>query len=318
MEVPEIAGRHLYQKAAQFEGNRIVYHLKKDPMDLNDLYQWVCRDLQGPRIVIMNTVQSAAALAKKIAEKRGRDKVEHLSTALTPVDRELTLERIKSRLRNRKDTDWTLVATTCAEAGLNLSFRSGAREMSSLGNTLQLGGRVNRQCEYGSNCEVWCFYTKKDEFLRNHRHFKTSAKVLRELFEERSISPEFCTEALKREVRENNTGAAEDDLIVRAETHADYSAVSELFQVIEDDETFTVVADEGFKERLENGEKPTKKDMQTLTVRMRQNQIAALRLPRIREYEDLFFCYQDYYDGFLGYMKGILQVISVLQGGSIT
>jgi CRISPR-associated endonuclease/helicase Cas3 len=315
--VPEIAGDSLYGKAAQLEVNRIVYRPKKDPMALNELYQWVCNGLEGPRIVVMNTVQSAAALANKIAREKGRNAVEHLSTALTPVDREITLVRIKTRLQDKEDKDWTLVATTCAEAGLNLSFRSGAREMSSLGSTTQLAGRVNRQCEYGSDCEVWCFYIKKDEFLREHKHFKTSGGVLAQLFEEGKIAPEFCTEALRREIRERNTGIVKDNPIVQNENRANYPAVSKLFQVIEDDEMFTVIVDERFKKRLENGEKPTRRDMQTLTVRMRKNQIEALGLPRIRGYDDLFFCYQDYYDGFVGYMKGILQVISVLQVGSV-
>lgn len=315
--VPEIAGDNLYLKAAQLEKNRIVYHLKKDPMDLNELYQWVCNKLQGPHIVVMNTVKSAAALAEKIAYERGRNKVEHLSTALMPIDRKITLERIKSRLGDKENTDWTLVATTCAEAGLNFSFRSGAREMSSLGSTIQLGGRVNRQGEYGPNCEVWCFYIKKDDYLRDHKHFKTSATVLAKLFDESKIGPDFCTEALMREVREKNTCMASDDPIVHAENSANYPEVSKLFQVIEDDETFTIIVDEAFKERLENGEKPTRREMQTLTVRMRRDQIEALRLPRVRGYEDLYYCYKDYYDGFLGYMKGILQVITVLQEGSI-
>jgi CRISPR-associated endonuclease/helicase Cas3 len=318
MIVPEIAGHDLYNKAAQLESNRIAYHLKKDPLDLEALYQWVCNDLQAPRIVIMNTVQSAAALANKIANEVGKNRAEHLSTALTPVDRELTLKRIKSRLKDKEDSDWTLVATTCAEAGLDLSFRSGAREMSSLGSTLQLGGRVNRQCEYGSECEVCCFYIKKDDFLKDHKQFKASSQVLKELFDEKTISPDYCTEALKREVRTKNTEAAKDDPIVQAENRADYPTVSKLFQVIEDGKKCSVVVDEALKERLERGEKPTRKEMQILTVKMRQDQINILRLPRIRGYEDLFFCYRDYYDGFLGYMKGILQVISVLQEGSIT
>ncbi len=316
--VPEIAGGDLYRRASHLEQNRIVYHLKKEPMDLNELYRWVYSTLQGPRIVIMNTVQSAAVLADKIAGENGRDAVEHLSTALTPADREVTLERIKSRLRNKEDAEWTLVATTCAEAGLNLSFRSGAREMSSLGSTIQLGGRVNRQCEYGSNCEVWCFYVRKDEFLRDHPHFRTSAKVLKDLFDETKISPDFCTEALRREIRLKNMEGAKANVVVQAEKKADYPKVSDLFRVIEDDEAFTVVVDNGLKERLENGGRPSRKDMQTLTVRIRKDQIEMLRLPRIREYEDLFFCYSEYYDGFVGYMKGILQVISVLRDGNIT
>ncbi|RJQ14664.1 MAG: CRISPR-associated endonuclease Cas3'' [Nitrospiraceae bacterium] len=314
--VPEIAGDTLYMKAAQHEQTRIAYRLKKNPMSLDELYQWV-HDLQGPRIVVMNTVQSAAALADKIENNRGRDVVEHLSTALTPIDRENTLKKIKLRLKDKKDTDWTLVATTCAEAGLNFSFRSGAREMSSLGSTIQLGGRVNRQCEYGADCELWCFYIKKDEVLRDHKHFKTSAAVLAKLFDEGKIGPDFCTEALLREIREKNTGMAIDDLIVQAENRANYPSVANLFQVIEDNEMVTVIVDEGFKIRLENREKPTRREMQTLTVRMRRDQIDALRLPRIGRYEDLYFCYPDFYNDFLGYMRGILQTISVSQVGSI-
>ncbi|MBI4683782.1 MAG: CRISPR-associated endonuclease Cas3'' [Nitrospirae bacterium] len=314
--VPEIAGDTLYMKAAQHEQNRIAYRLKKNPMSLDDLYQWV-HNLNGPRIVVMNTVQSAAALADKIAHERGCETVEHLSTALTSTDRKNTLDIITLRLQDKKDTDWTLVATTCAEAGLNFSFRFGAREMSSLGSTIQLGGRVNRQCEYGADCEVWCFYIKKDEFLRNHKHFKTSAAVLAKLFEEGKISPDFCTEALLREIREKNTGMASDDLIVQAESRANYPSVAKLFQVIEDSEMFTVIVDERFKERLENGEKPTRRELQTLTVRMRKDQIETLRLPRIGRYEDLYFCYSEFYDNFLGYMRGILQTISVLPEGSI-
>jgi CRISPR/Cas system-associated endonuclease/helicase Cas3 len=315
--VPEIAGDTLYMKAAQHEQTRIAYRLKKDPMNLDELHQWINNDLRGPQIVIMNTVQSAAALADKIAREKGRDKIEHLSTALAPIDRENTLKRIKLRLKNKEDIDWTLVATTCAEAGLNLSFRSGAREMSSLGSAIQLGGRVNRQCEYGADCEVWCFYIKKDEFLWDHKHFKTSAAVLAKLFDEGKIGPDFCTEALLREIREKNTGMARDDLIVQAENRANYPSVANLFQVIEDKEMFTVIVDEGFKIRLENREKPTRKEMQTLTVRMRRDQIEALRLPKIGRYEDLYFCYPEFYDDFLGYMRGILQTISVSQVGSI-
>jgi CRISPR-associated endonuclease/helicase Cas3 len=315
--VPEIAGENLYKKAAEHEQSRIVYHLKKDPMGLDELYRWIHYGLKGPRIVIMNTVQSAAALADKIAHERSRNAVEHLSTALTPFGRSNTLKKIKLRLENKADIDWTLVATTCAEAGLNFSFRSGAREMSSLGSTIQLGGRVNRGWEYGPGCEVRCFYIKKDAFLRGHKHFRTSAAVLAKLFDEGKIGPDFCTEALLREIREKNVGMAGDDLIVQAENRYNYPTVAKMFQVIENDELFTVIADKGFKERLENGEKPTRREMQNLTVKMRKDQIEALRLPTIRRYEDLYFCYPEYYDDFLGYMRGVLQTISVLQEGSI-
>jgi CRISPR-associated endonuclease/helicase Cas3 len=56
---------------------------------------------------ILNTVQSAAVTAQYIAEHEdyGRAKVEHLSTALTPLDRNKTLEKVKARLNDKQDND---------------------------------------------------------------------------------------------------------------------------------------------------------------------------------------------------------------------
>jgi len=120
-----------------------------------------------------------------------------------------------------------------------------------------------------------------------------------------------------KEVRERNRGMAKDDPIVIAEKAGKYPEVAELFKVIEEGEAFTVVIDDALRDRIEAGEKPSKEDMQTLTVRMRLDQINRLRLPHIGRYPDLFFCYPECYDEFLGYMKGILQVIEHVQDGSI-
>ena len=120
-----------------------------------------------------------------------------------------------------------------------------------------------------------------------------------------------------KEVRERNRRMAKDDPIVIAEKAGKYPEVAELFKVIEEGEAFTVVIDDALRDRIEAGEKPSKEDMQTLTVRMRLDQINRLRLPHIGRYPDLFFCYPECYDEFLGYMKGILQVIEHVQDGSI-
>jgi len=89
---------------------------REDPLELAGLIQWVS-GVPGPRLLILNTVQSAAAIARELGEKRSRVKVEHLSTALAPYDRKVILDRVKSRLEDPSDNDWTLVATSCVEAG---------------------------------------------------------------------------------------------------------------------------------------------------------------------------------------------------------
>jgi len=315
--VQEIAGEELYKKAIALESNRVIYPpLIDEPMGIDELCIWV-RTLQGPRIVVMNTVQSAAALARKLSDARGGNAVEHISTALTSEHRAATLNRVKARLINKDDKDWTLIATSCAEAGLDFSFRTAAREICSLSSLIQIGGRVNRQCEYGSDCEVWSFRIRDDGFLKTHPAFKTSSQVLLQFYNNHKVNPESCTEAMKREVRERNGGMAKDDPIVIAEEAGKFPEVTELFKVIDEGEVFTVVIDPNLKNRIEAWEKPSREDMQKHTVRMRINIIRALALPRIGQHEELFFCYPEYYDEFLGYMRGVLRVINTSQGGAI-
>ncbi|MCI0349892.1 MAG: hypothetical protein L0Z53_10745, partial [Acidobacteriales bacterium] len=76
-----------------------------------------------------------------MSQRYARGTVEHISTALTPADREITLNRVKLRLKTGSDPDWTLVATSCVEAGMDLSFHVGLRERASLMSLIQIGGR---------------------------------------------------------------------------------------------------------------------------------------------------------------------------------
>jgi CRISPR/Cas system-associated endonuclease/helicase Cas3 len=63
---------------------------------------------------------------------------------------------VKTRLAYRTDPNWTLVATSCVEAGVDFSFRNGLRQRASLTSLLQILGRVNRHGEYDS-ASVWDF-----------------------------------------------------------------------------------------------------------------------------------------------------------------
>ena len=73
-------------------------------MTLDQLTKWI-GELPGPRLVIVNTVQIAAALARLLAEKMVPNSVMHLSTALTPHHRAVTLDRVRTRLDYRTETD---------------------------------------------------------------------------------------------------------------------------------------------------------------------------------------------------------------------
>ena len=149
-EIAELVRPDLQRELSRYESNRITFRWREKPIGRKELAEWV-QEALGPRLLILNTVQSAAVIAADMAAEFGQTHVEHLSTALTPEDRGNTIDRIRRRLADPDDADWTLVATSCVEAGVDFSFRTGFREISSLLSLLQAAGRVNR---HGRNTEA--------------------------------------------------------------------------------------------------------------------------------------------------------------------
>ena len=312
--LPELVSDRIRSQLVSNETQRIVYKRKLGTLNLEDLL--VCLNkLDGPRLLIVNTVQTAAVIANAIRSQFGRDKVEHLSTALAPVDRVRTLEFIQGRLSRHKSqsnnktlADWTLVATSCVEAGVDLSFRTGLREGASLVSLIQVGGRVNRHQEYGQS-EVWSFALKEANLLRLHPGFKDSSRVLESMFDENLVTPNDCKEALRREICLSGL----KDVISRHEAAKDFPEVESLFRVINAD-TYTVVVSEVMKQRLKNWDKVRWQEIQNHSVQIWGYRIESLRIPQYPQYPHLYE-WNLAYDDFLGYMAGVLNFEEFMSSG---
>jgi len=316
-KLPELVSGEMRIKLLGNETQRVLYRHKPDAVNVNDLLDWLPK-LPGPRLLIVNTVQSAAVIAKSILMAFGADKVEHISTALMPIDREKTLARVKARLRQHQDSpddaqcaDWTLVATSCVEAGVDLSFRTGLRESASLVSLIQVGGRVNRHQEFGQ-AEVWTFTLQATDLLRRHPGFKVSSQVLEMMFTEGRVTPDDCKEALRREIC--LTGL--NDQIREVEEAKDFPEVNTLYRVI-DANTYTVVVDDSVKQRLKTWDKVSWKEIQNCSVQIWATRIESLGVSRFDMFPDLYE-WNLAYDNFLGYMAGVLQVEEFdAQGGAV-
>jgi CRISPR-associated endonuclease/helicase Cas3 len=310
--LPELVAHTPRMQALNQEQARLVYKTRTEPFQLESLVEWFGQH-PGPRLVVMNTVQSAAVVAREMANRYGHGRVEHLSTALTPTDRGIILNRVKQRLINGSDSDWTLVATSCVEAGVDLSFRVGFRERASLMSLIQLGGRVNRGHESDS-AEAWDFQIIPGALLRIHPKLKTAARVLGELFQEGKVAPEFCKEALRREIRWDN---AISDELLRAESagdarNADFPRVAELFKVI-DSNTVTVVVPNELQEQLRFGRWCGRETLQKHSVQVWGWRVEALGLVEFPKFPGVYG-WRLAYDSFLGYMAGLLPTIEFASG----
>lgn len=300
--IPELVEASLRERLMRYEHNRVLFPWRSSPVGRGELVQWV-QSSPGPRLLILNAVQSAAVIANDLCTAYGRDCVEHLSTALTPEDREGAIQRVKARLNDACDTNWTLVATSCVEAGVDFSFRTGFRELSSLLSLLQAAGRVNRHGAIRS-AEMWSFSLQEDSMLKSNPALEDARKVLMGYFDKNiNIVPELSTQSMNDEITQNDSCIHEIQQLMALETEMQFEAVEARFNVIDSDAVCAVV-DEALARSITYG-KGDWRALQRKAVSIRRYNIQHWGLKEIAR--DVYQWTLGY-DPFLGYMSGVLQL----------
>lgn len=325
IEVPDLVlDESLRRELKKTEGRRVCYQRRPeeaDALDCRSIVDFVVCRKPGPRLLIVNTVQTAAVIARTMREL-GHD-VLHLSTALAPAHRDLIVERVKLRLREKID-NWTLVATSCVESGMDFSFRTGIRERASTASLIQIGGRVNRGNELsGAEVpEVWDLLLRGDQFRCNPA-VSISSRALGyfTLDELNGLKPsELATIAMRREW----TSGAEEKAgqLIKHEDGMEYPSVSKESRVIDAD-TRTVIIDKSLADAVQRHERVSRVEIMKYSVQIWANRIEKLALQPIthdRQSSEsaLYFWNYDYDPDFLGYMKGILKLDEfVATGGAV-
>lgn len=319
-DVPQLVCRDLRERLASYEQHRIRFSAFPKPLSCDALYSAI-KSAPGPRIVIVNTVQTAAVLADGLLNSYGtsmdpalaNSKVMHLSTALNAADRENTIRQIKERLKRCKEepnddleTDWTLVATSCVEAGVDFSFHTGFRELASLLSLLQAAGRVGRNGEY-PDAEIWTFKLQEQKWLTRNPALTDAQTVLEDYLDRgRQISPRLCTGAIRRELEQ---GVEISKALLIAEKNKNFPEVCEKFRVIPEN-TVLAIADEPLKQKLRYGQADWK-EIQRMGVSIRESRAKELGLPLLLEG---VYDWNLRYDSFLGIMAGVLDDLKSKDG----
>jgi CRISPR-associated endonuclease/helicase Cas3 len=322
VRLPELLTPELGTSVFAAEGDRVRYRRLKDgPIESIEELAGRVAETRGPRLLILNTVQSAAAVAREL-RTAGFD-VLHLSTALCPNDRDRVLDRVQRRLVFRNYSDWTLVATSCVEAGVDLSFRTAFRERFSTASLLQVGGRVNRHGEFTSQGggTVWDFVIDTGNFITRRPAAELPARVLKRqldsgAFDRAEATPaQLVTTAMAEELRER--GGIAHDALSSEEKARNYPEVAAKGRVIDSD-TRLVVIDPELRKRIEEREAIGFHDLLRRSVQIWANRIRDLRLPNLSNSQELYAWPYAYDPEFLGYMKGVLELADFIdQGGAI-
>lgn len=293
----------LSNRLALFENKRIRLNIQAQdvPHFRNiDEFMTFITTYRGAKLVVLNTVRSAAFLAMHLRSS-GQD-ILHLSTALTPNDREVVLDEVKRRLDPiiNYNADWTLVATSCVECGMDFSFRYGFCEMRSFQSYLQLGGRINRNNEFDDS-ELICFTIAADGFGFNPS-FEIPINVFKKQIKSNELVSLSVTNAvsLSFDMECREMGGLSDE-ICKLERKKAFADVANRFRVIPDD-TMTVIADPNVSNKICMGANITARELQLGSVHLRQSLIKQLHI----ENSALPTLAKGQYDRFLGYMKTLL------------
>ncbi len=302
--VPALTVGCVRDKSAEYERSRVRFQAELEALSLEDLLQIVSTS-PGPRLVILNTVQNAAIVARAFWQSGRFAEVFHLSTALTPADREKTLTAVKLRMNKDRCGNWVLVGTSCIEAGMDLDFASGFREMASLTSLLQASGRVNRSGARDDAAMV-SFKLREENGINHNRGMDDSCRVLSTLLGEgKQVSAELCTEALQRELRLNPGAESLLSKVANAEKRFNFPEVEKLFKIISAD-TRTVIVSPDLVRRLEAFTSVDWREIQRHSVQIWGYNVEKLAIPALANHADIFKWHLAY-SPFLGYMDGILQ-----------
>lgn len=322
--LPDLISPELRNQAGMFEDRRIHIRRHTPPVSLDTLSTMI-QDQPGPRLVILNTVQSAAILAHHLREQLSLgDSVEHLSTALTPNDRAKAIRRIRARLKTG-EKNWCLIATSCVEAGVDFSFRTAFRESCGLMNLLQTAGRVSRSGEH-DDPDIWDFRHDGADGLTLHPQFKLSRQILGDIFQQareegRQPIPDDVTEAWRLELR-NDRGveASRIEEIQAAESAANYPEISSLCRLIDAD-TQTVIVEPRLIEQLESpnpADWPPWRKIMMGSVQLWANKLNELPVAPIKNNADMRRVIEGAYNPFLGWMAGMVPLIHSNENGLLS
>jgi CRISPR-associated endonuclease/helicase Cas3 len=321
LKLPELLSTRLSKEVFRAERRRVNYGSCDRPIEsVEELITLITR-ARGPRLAILNTVQSAAVVARAL-QRSGRDVI-HLSTALCPRDRDVVIRRIFERLDRRGAPDWTLVATSCVEAGVDFSFRTGFRERFSTASLVQVGGRINRHGELDAEGggRIVDFVIDTVDGITSNPVARGSRDVLRRqlsdgLFERADLTPaQLVSAAMADEIR--NRGGLGRDALGEAEQEYDYPAVADNGRVIPAD-TRLVVVDKSLREELEQRRPVDFRKLLQWSVQIWATKLASLHLPALPGRREIYAWPYEYDPDVLGYMAGVLHLRDFIEkGGAI-
>ena len=93
--------------------------------------------------LVKRSVDLYTAIQEYVGEQGYNNKVYYLSTNIIPAHRLRVIEQVRTDLKDKQRP--ILIATQCVEAGVDLDFDMGFRDVGPIDSIVQVAGRINRE-----------------------------------------------------------------------------------------------------------------------------------------------------------------------------
>lgn len=117
-------------------------------------------------LIVLNTIKRSIDIYNLLREKQDSGELSsdfelyYLSTNIVPKQRKEVIERVKSRLK--KGVPLVMVSTQTIEAGVDLDFDIGFRDLAPLESLIQTAGRINREGKKGKHKPLYIVQIESD------------------------------------------------------------------------------------------------------------------------------------------------------------
>ncbi len=125
-------------------------------------------------LVVVNTIRQSIEVYQLLKEDY---QVLYLSTNLIPVDRKAVIKEAKALLKQK--VPFILVSTQTIEAGVDLDFDIGYRDLAPLESIIQVAGRINRAGDKGEYLPLYVFDTGSAKSVYDQYPRQETSKMLK-------------------------------------------------------------------------------------------------------------------------------------------
>ncbi|MFX0559029.1 CRISPR-associated helicase Cas3' [Tepidibacillus infernus] len=219
-------------------------------------------------LIVVNTIKRSIDIFNKLKEKKVSGEIAtnveiyYLSTNIIPKQRKTVIDLVKKRLKEKIPV--VLVSTQTIEAGVDLDFDLGFRDLAPIESIIQTAGRINREGKKGDFKPLYILKIEKDhEYVYMSHHLDRTEKILGDQeqipeIEYRSLVKSYYKELMlggvsdkSRTLWQEGVVLLDFDKLKEFQLIKDIGQVVDLYVELPDDHESTLLAD-SYKEIMKN------------------------------------------------------------------